>query len=51
VTVNIAALLVTFPPLLLTTHVKEAPLSAVVVAGVVYDALFAPAMLVVPRHH
>ena len=36
-TVKIAALLVTLPPALLTVHVNAAPLSARVVAGVVYE--------------
>ena len=43
-TVNVALLLVTLPALLLTITAKSAPLSASVVAGVVYDALVAPVM-------
>jgi hypothetical protein len=37
-------LLVALPALLLTVTAKRAPSSAVVVGGVVYDALVAPAM-------
>jgi len=43
-TVNVALLLVTLPALLLTVTAKRAPSSAIVVGGVVYDALVAPAM-------
>jgi hypothetical protein len=43
-TVSVASLLVTLPPLLLTTTLNLAPLSACVVGGVVYDELVAPAM-------
>ena len=42
VTVSVAALLVTLPTLLLTMTLNEAPLSELVVAGVVYDAEVAP---------
>jgi hypothetical protein len=42
--VSVALLLVTLPALLLTTTLKDAPLSAVVVGEVVYDALVAPLM-------
>lgn len=42
VTERVAALLVTLPVLLLTVTVKEAPLSEVDVAGVVYDDKVAP---------
>src|SRR5439155_142078 len=41
-TVSIALLLVTLPALLLTTTEKRLPLSAAVVAGVVYEELVAP---------
>jgi hypothetical protein len=43
-TVKVALLLVTLPPLLLTTTENRLPLSAAVVAGVVYEALVAPVM-------
>jgi hypothetical protein len=43
-TVKIALLLVTLPARLLTITEKRAPLSLVVVGGVVYDALVAPVM-------
>ncbi len=51
VTVRVAALLVTFPAELLTTTLNFEPLSAVVVAGVVYVAKFAPVIEVVPFCH
>ncbi len=41
-TVKIALALSTLPAVLLTVTVKVAPLSALVVAGVMYDALVAP---------
>jgi hypothetical protein len=44
VTMRRAALLVVFPPVFETTQRKSAPLSAMVVAGVVYEALIAPPM-------
>ena len=43
-TVSVALLLVTLPTLLVTTTEYREPLSAMVVAGVVYEALFAPKM-------
>jgi len=43
-TVKVALLLVTLPPLLLTTTEKRLPLSAATVAGVVYEELVAPGM-------
>lgn len=51
VTVSVAALLVTLPTLLVTVTVNCAPLSAVVVAGVVYEGEVAPPMGVPPRVH
>jgi hypothetical protein len=42
VTLNVAALLVSLPRLLLTIQRNREPLSAVVVIGVVYDAAVAP---------
>ncbi len=45
-TVNVAALLVTLPAALVTVTVNSAPLSAVVSAGVVYDAEVAPPIAV-----
>ena len=44
ITVSVALLLVTLPALLLTVTAKRAPLSAIVVGGVIYDALVAPVM-------
>src|SRR4051794_33070232 len=44
VTVSVAALLTTVPPALVTATVNRAPLSAVVVAGVVKLGAVAPAM-------
>ncbi len=44
VTINVAELLIALPAELLTTHLNVAPLSAMVVGGVVQDALVAPAM-------
>jgi hypothetical protein len=41
-TVNVAALLVTFPVLLVTVTVNSEPLSVAAVAGVVYEAAVAP---------
>lgn len=46
VTVNVAALLDTFPVLLVTTAVNDEPLSEVVVAGVMYDEAVAPAIAI-----
>jgi hypothetical protein len=46
ITVSVALVLVTLPALLLTVTAKREALSASVVAGVVYDALIAPVMLV-----
>jgi hypothetical protein len=45
-TVRVALLLVVLPPALLTTTEKVAPLSAVVVAGVVYELDVAPVTFV-----
>jgi len=45
VTRRIAELLVIVPALFETTHRKFEPLSAIVVAGVVYAELVAPGML------
>jgi len=42
----VALLLVILPALLLTVAAKRLPLSAIVVAGVVYEALVAPGMFV-----
>ncbi len=42
VTVRVAGLLVTLPALFVTVTVNWAPLSEVVVAGVVYEAAVAP---------
>src|SRR5512133_3100100 len=50
-TASVAALEVTVPAALVTTTRNVAPSSPGMVAGVVYDALVAPAMLVVPRCH
>ena len=46
VTARVAVLLVTFPELSATTTVNNAPLSEVVVAGVVYDDAVAPPIAV-----
>ena len=45
-TVNVAAVLVTLPAVLLITHSYLVPLLAVVVAGVVYEEFVAPLMAV-----
>ena len=45
-TVKVAAVLVTLPAILVTTHSYLVPLFATVVAGVVYEALVAPVILV-----
>ena len=45
-TVNVAGLLVALPAELVTTHSYCVPLLAVVVAGVVYEALVAPPIAV-----
>ena len=50
-TVSVAAVLVALPALFVTTHRNEAPLSAEVVAGVVYEALVAPEMFALFRCH
>src|SRR4029077_11972972 len=50
-TVSVAALLVTLPALLVTVTVNCAPLSEVVVAGVVYEGEVAPPMGVAPLFH
>ena len=41
-TINVAALLVALPTELVATHSYSVPLLAIVVAGVVYEALVAP---------
>src|ERR1039457_6687226 len=51
VIVSVAALLVMLPMLLVTVTVNCAPLSAVVVAGVVYEDKVAPLMAVPPFFH
>jgi len=43
-TVKVALLLVTLPPLLLTMTEKTLPLSAATVGGLVYEELVAPEM-------
>ena len=45
-TVNVTPLLVTLPAVLVTTHSYKVPLLAIVVAGVVYEALVAPVIFV-----
>jgi hypothetical protein len=51
VTVSVAELLVTLPLLSVTTTENREPLSAAVVAGVVYDAEVAPAIAAAPFFH
>src|ERR1700693_5846041 len=51
VTVRVAALLVALPVASLTMTVNDAPLSAFVLAGVVYDAEVAPAIAIAFLFH